>query len=162
MIPTLEDQLKDLLSSIKLRLRDYKSLNELLADEETNEKMLAEYIRQAVDDFNGIPPILNHAYSWSNMPNRTLFIELIVAITLESVGILDLRNNVTIRDGGVVANPHAKGTTLLQIARTLRAGLDAKITRLKTALNIQGSGDIGNYEQSMGVLVSWINARDLM
>ena len=157
----LKAQLRALLRSIRARLRDYPSVNELLVDGiETSDKLLAEYISQVVDYFNGLPPPLSRQYSWADFPNRSLLIDGVIALVLQSVGHSDVRNFMPSVDGGATVTPHQKGTLLVQQGIGLWQQVTAQMQNLRLSLNANVEPiSVGSYELAMEELYQLIGGR---
>ena len=154
-----QEQLQYYLDQIRTRLRDYAELNELVEGEESPDRVIAQYLVQAIDWFNGTPPQLSVFYSWFNFPNRTLLIDITMVYILESLAILDMRNLLPINDGSGVASPHQKGQALWNIAQAMRARVMQETTALKRSLAITASpvttGDYLTHMQFLYAYIGW-------
>jgi hypothetical protein len=56
-IPGVSDTTKAFVQAVRLYLRDFAELNRLIAGEETNDRMIAWSVFDALSNFNGTPPI---------------------------------------------------------------------------------------------------------
>jgi len=106
-----EQSLSVLVQSLRIFLRDHPSLNRLIKDEETSDRFLAWALVDALDDINNSPPPLS--YTLDGFPYPHLLIRGAVITVLESVGILQTRNQLNYTDGGIRVSVSDK-TPLLQ------------------------------------------------
>jgi hypothetical protein len=152
-----QEQLQYYLDQVRARLRDYAELNRLVEVVESPDKVVAKFLVQAIDWFNGTPPALSVYYSWADFPNRTLLIDITLMYILESVALLDIRNLLPINDGSGVASPHQKGQALWGIAQQLRARVLQETTLLKRSLALrEAPTSSGDYLTAMQFLYTYI------
>ena len=148
---------KQYLVQVRARLRDYPELNELLEDTESSDKLIAMFMIQALDWFNGTPPFLDRNYSWVDFPNRTLLIDMVLVPILESVAFLDARNSVPVNDGTAIASPHQKAPMIWNMAQSMRARILRDVKELKRSLSmVEMRGSQGDYDIGMQYLYGFV------
>ena len=109
--PTTDQAINTLVQTLRGYLRDHPELNRLLKDEETGDRMLAWALIDALDDINNTPPPLT--YALASFPYPHLLIRGALITVLESVGLLQTRNQLSYSDGGIQVSVSEK-TPLLQ------------------------------------------------
>tara|TARA_Y100000114_G_scaffold157273_1_gene188688 strand:- start:3628 stop:4158 length:531 start_codon:yes stop_codon:yes gene_type:complete len=133
---------KKLLSTIALvraKLRDYPELNRLIEGRETSDKEIAFAIMEAIDDFNTTPPLIG-SYNLESFPSMSLLIRGTIINILESVGLLQTRNQMSYSDGqGVGVGISDKTPLLLNWIQLYQGQYEQKKFRLKQALNLGGA-----------------------
>jgi len=137
---------------VRLFMRDVPHLNRLIVGEESNDRMIAWAIADTLDDFNVSPPLLQQQFSleWfipnPDMAQRNSFssngsgFSLIrfgaVANLLESVNILQVRNELDFRDGDVTTVTSRRYPQLSGLVSYYRNLYESKKDKYKVALNI--------------------------
>jgi len=100
---------------VRLFMRDYAELNRLVEGEESNDRMIAFAVYDALSDFNSTPPFIG-TYGFTefmtNNWHHPLMLKTCVCL-MESVGILQTRNHLPFSDGGLNVSVSDK-TPLLQ------------------------------------------------
>ena len=135
----LPKYLRDLIHLIRAKLRDYPELNRLIAGHESSDKQIALAMLEAVDDWNTTPPLLD-AVSIEGFPSTSLLINGTVIYLIESVGLLQTRNQMSYSDGqGVQVSVSDKTPMLLQWLSLFRSQYEQKKMRLKQAINLRDS-----------------------
>ena len=135
-IPGASQRLNEVVAMIRLYLRDFPELNRLISGEETSDRMIAWSVVDALDDFNSTPPFIG-SYGLTNFPSTSLLREGAVIRVLESVGLLQLRNQMNYSDGGITVSVSDKSSFLMNWIQMLRASYEQKKTRIKSSLNIE-------------------------
>ena len=142
---------------IRLYLRDFPELNRLISGEETSDRMIAWAVVDALDDFNSTPPFIG-SYGLKNFPSVSLLREGAVIRILESVGLLQLRNQMNYSDGGITVSVSDKAQFLMSWINMLRGSYEQKKTRIKSSMNVElafeGSGVHSEYFVINGVYLS--------
>jgi hypothetical protein len=142
---------------IRLYLRDFPELNRLISGEETSDRMIAWSVVDTLDDFNSSPPFIG-SYGLRNFPSTSLLREGAVIRVLESVGLLQLRNQMNYSDGGITVSISDKSQFLMQWITMLRGSYEQKKTRIKASINVEmafsGSGVFSEYFVINGVYFS--------
>lgn len=135
----LPKNLLPLVKLIRAKLRDYPELNRLVAGQETSDREIAFAIMEAVDDFNNTPPLIEN-YTLDTFPSPSLLIRGAIINILESVALLQTRNQMTYSDGqGIQVGVSDKAPMLMSWINLFTQQYEAKKARLKQALNLRGA-----------------------
>jgi hypothetical protein len=135
-------QIEDVIQAVRLFMRDFPQFNRLIEGEESNDRMIAFALVDAVDEFNNSPPLLG-PFDLSTFPSIHLLIRMTVASLLDSVVLLNSRNYLQYHDGGGTFSTSASNVQMLMNwANMLKSTNAQKIRQLKIAINIQGA--LGN------------------
>lgn len=116
-------------------LRDQPELNRLIDGEETSDRMIAWAVIDALDLINNTPPFIG-TYTCASFPMRSLLMRGTVISILESVGLLQMRNQISYSDGGITVSASDKAPMIMQWIQMLRASFDDRLNRWKVATNI--------------------------
>ena len=138
------------ISEVRSYLRDFSELNQLIAGEETSDRMIQYCICLAIDEFNVLPPL--SGYNVADFPSRSILLHLTVCHILTSVGILKSRNRLTYSDSGFTVDTETQDDRYARWITLIRSQLNAQIRQLKTALNIADG-----YGASLGSEYGWIH-----
>lgn len=125
--------------------RDHAELNRLIAGQETNDRMIAWAVLDAISIFNGTPHFTN--LSLEDLLGRNqhfLVLRLTVITLLESVGLLQTRNHINYSNGGLNVGVNDKTPLILQWLQYFKASTMEMMQRVKVALNIEGILGPGN------------------
>lgn len=139
--PTTNQAVNILVQSLRNYLRDHPSLNRLIGSEETSDRFLAWALFDALDDINNTPPPLT--YSLATFPYPHLLIRGAVVTVLESVGILQTRNQLSYSDGGIQVSVSEKTPLLQAWINLFQSRYEQKKIQWKISQNI--SQALGNY-----------------
>ena len=135
----LPHKLLDTISLIRAKMRDYPELNRLIEGRETSDREIAFAIMETIDDFNSTPPLIA-GFSIESFPSVSLLIRGSIINIIESVGLLQTRNQMSYSDGqGVQVSVSDKAPMLMQWANLFKSQYEQKKFRLKQALNLQGA-----------------------
>jgi len=139
---TVSRTVEDIVQAVRLYMRDFPALNRLIEGKESNDRMIAFAVVDAIDLYNATPPLIGSVEP-STFPSIHLLIRLVAACVLESVIMLSGRNYLSYSDGGGVASTSESNLPLVtQFYNMLFASNAQKMRTLKIALNIQGA--LGN------------------
>lgn len=142
---------------VRLYLRDFPELNRLIDGEETSNRMIAWAVADTLDDWNTTPPFIGDA-SLENFPSLSLLREGTVILVLESVGLLQTRNQLSYSDGGISVQVSNKAPLLLQWIQLFRGSYERKKDRMKASMNIEqgmaGTGTFSEYFVINGIYLS--------
>tara|TARA_B100000886_G_C20408326_1_gene485847 strand:+ start:1424 stop:1954 length:531 start_codon:yes stop_codon:yes gene_type:complete len=146
---SIPPKLLDAIALVRAKLRDFPELNRLIEGRETSDREIAFAIVDAIDDFNTTPPLLG-SYTIENFPSMSLLIRGAIINVLESVGLLQTRNQMSYSDGqGVGVGISDKAPLLLNWIQLYQGQYEQKKFRLKQALNLgnalNGSGVPSEY-----------------
>mgnify|MGYP001157124239 CR=1 FL=1 len=135
-----QQELDLFVSEVRGYLRDYPELNRLIDGEETSDRMIAWSIIDALDDINNTPPFIGN-YTCANFPYRSLLLRATVISILESVGILQTRNQLNYSDGGIQVGVSDKTPLIFQWLQMLRMSYESKLSKWKISMNISQALD---------------------
>lgn len=156
-LPNASRRMNEMIAIIRLYLRDFPELNRLIRGEETSNRMIAWAIVDALDDWNSTPPFIGDA-SLDRFPSVSLLREGAVIRILESVGLLQTRNQLQYSDGGLSVSVSDKAPLLLQWISMFRNAYEQKKNRMKASMNIEqamaGTGTFSEYFVINGIYLS--------
>lgn len=156
-LPSASARMNELVAMIRMYLRDFPELNRLIKGEETSNRMIAWAIIDALDDWNTTPPFIGTA-SLTNFPSVSLLREGAVIRILESVGLLQTRNQLDYSDGGISVRVSNKAPQLMQWIGMFRSSYERKKDRMKASMNIEmgmaGTGTFSEYFVINGIYLS--------
>jgi hypothetical protein len=145
----LPKRLSAMIALVRAKMRDYPELNRLVEGHETSDRQIAFALAETVDDFNMTPPLIGN-YSIENFPSTSLLLRGAIIAILESVGLLQTRNQMNYSDGqGVQVGVSDKAPMLMSWLNMFVSSYEQKKFRLKQALNLNsaltGSGVPSEY-----------------
>jgi len=133
---------------VRQYMRDFPELNRLIDGEESSDRMIAWAAIDALDDINNTPPLIG-AYTIESFPYRSLLLRGTVIAVLESVGLLQTRNQINYNDGGIQVSASDKAPMIMQWINMLRGTYEQKKQQYKIAVNIstafEGSAILSDY-----------------
>lgn len=134
-IPEAQLKLNELVNQVRLFIRDYAELNRLIDGVENSPRQIVWAIFDTLDDFNTTPPFtFFHLFAF---PSRSLFIRGVVCSLLESVGLLQTRNQLSFTDGGIQVGISDKTPLIQSWLQVFRNAYEEKKMRVKVAINIE-------------------------
>lgn len=149
--------MNQIVAMVRLYLRDFPELNRLIKGEETSNRMIAWAVIDTLDDWNTTPPFIGDA-SLDSFPSMSLLREGTVIRVLESVGLLQTRNQLQYSDGGISVSVSDKGPMLMQWINMFRQSYQQKRDRMKASMNIEqgmsGTGTFTEYFVINGIYMS--------
>lgn len=145
----LPKKLAGIISLVRAKMRDYPELNRLIEGHETSDRQIAFALIEAVDDFNTTPPLIG-SYTIESFPSVSLLVRGAIINIIESVGLLQTRNQMSYSDGqGVQVSVSDKAPMLMSWLNLFVGQYEQKKFRLKQALNLNsalnGSGVPSEY-----------------
>lgn len=147
-IPNASARMNEMVAYVRLYMRDFPELNRLTQGYENSPRMIAWAIVDCIDDWNATPPLIG-AVSLSSFPSKHLLCRGTVIALLESVGLLQMRNQLTFSDGGITVSVNDKAPMIMQWLGMMKASYEDKKTRLKSSLNVEmamnGAGHFSEY-----------------
>ena len=139
-IPGLSDQFNAFIHMMRLWMRDYPQLNRLIRGVEHSNRLIAWAVLDFLSDFNMSPPPLGQYtieqildLGYSSLARRGTAIALI-----ESVGLLQTRNQLNFSDGGINVGISDKTPQLMNWLNMFQSKYEQDKTKVKISLNIQG------------------------
>lgn len=147
-LPSASARMNEMISYVRTYMRDFPELNRLTAGYESSPRMIAWAIVDALDDWNTTPPFIGRA-SISNFPSSSLLCRGAAISLLESVGLLQMRNQLTFSDGGITVSVNDKAPMIMQWLSMMKAQYEDKKSRMKASMNIEmamdGAGNLSEY-----------------
>ena len=138
----------ELVSMMRMYLRDYPHLNRLIEGEETSDRMIAWAILDAIQDFNTTPPFIGNI-GIKSLVSIPMLRDKVICTILESLYILQTRNQVNYSDGGISFSISDKGQALYSFIQLLQQRYDMKVAKMKASLNVEmamtGEGVLSEY-----------------
>ena len=120
----------------------------MIEGEETSDRLIAWSVIDALDDINNTPP-LYATYTVETFPFRSLLLRGTVLTILESVGLLQTRNQLNFTDGGISVAVSDKAPMIMNWIQMLRSSYEQKKQQYKIAMNIshafEGSAVLSDY-----------------
>jgi hypothetical protein len=140
-------------------MRDHAELNRLIAGQETNDRLIAWAVLDALSVFNGTPHLTNMSLDDLLQRNQhSLMLRLTVITLLESVGLLQTRNHINYSNGGLNVGVNDKTPLILQWLQYYQASTKQLMSQVKVALNIEGmlgSGGSGVHSELWAINQSY-------
>jgi hypothetical protein len=160
-IPGMTEATKVFVQTVRMYLRDYAELNRLIAGEETNDRMIAWAVLDALSNFNGTPPIT--AYSIEELFERQqqhLLLRMTVEAIIESVGLLQTRNHLNYSTGGINVGVNDKTPMLMNWLQYFKSFTAQKLQASKVAFNVEsilGAGQVGIHSEYWAVNATYLS-----
>jgi hypothetical protein len=127
------------IATVRAKMRDYPELNRLTDGKESSDREIAMALLLALDDYNNTPPLLDRA-TLVNFPSKSLLIDGAIIQLLESLGLLQTRNQMQYSDGqGVVSSVSEKPQMIMQWLNLFKGTHEQKKLRVKMAINLNGA-----------------------
>ena len=159
-IEHLSDAMKTMIQVVREYLRDHAELNRLVAGQETNNRMIAWAILDALSLFNGTPHLTNYSLEeLLAMNQHYLLVRLATISVLESVGLLQTRNHINYSDGGLNVGVNDKTPLIMNWLQYFQASALQKLQQVKVALNISsilGPDSCGVHSEYWSVNFSYL------
>jgi hypothetical protein len=119
--------------------RDHPELNRLVSGQESNDRLIAWAILDAISVFNGTPHFTQFSLDDLLQKNQhSLVLRLTVITLLESVGLLQTRNHINYSNGGLNVGVNDKTPLIMQWLQYFKASTMELMQRVKVAINIEG------------------------
>ncbi len=138
-IPGLSAQFNAFIHVMRLWMRDYPQLNRLIRGVEHSNRLIAWAVLDfLLSDFNSTPPPLGQFtleqlldLGYTSLARRGTAIALI-----ESVGLLQTRNQLNFSDGGINVGISDKTPQLMQWLNMFQSKYEQDKTKIKISMNI--------------------------
>ena len=138
-IPGLSDQFNGFIHMMRLWMRDHPHLNRLIRGVESSNRLIAWAVLDFLSDFGQTPPPLGFyplerllELGYQNLCRHGTVIALI-----ESVGLLQTRNQLNFSDGGINVGISDKTPQLQAWLQIFKTKYEQDKIKIKIALNIQ-------------------------
>jgi len=138
-IPGASREFNAYVGMIRQFIRDFPELNRLISGEESSSRMIGWAVVDAIEEFNGTPPIIG-VYTFSDLMSLSqgsLLRKGAVVNLLMSVGILQTRNQLPFSDGGLNVQVSDKTPLLQSWIQLLGRQWEMGINRVKAQLNVE-------------------------
>lgn len=148
--------LRSFVTIVRSYMRDMPELNRLTQGEESSNRMIAWAILDALDDFNTTGHLTN--YQLHNFPSQSVLLRGTVITLLESIGLLQTRNQLTFSDGGIQVGISDKSPLIMSWIQMFKGSYEKRKADLKIVLNIEsawGGGVSSEYAWLNGFYGSW-------
>jgi hypothetical protein len=137
-ISNLSPATRSFVQVVRDYMRDHPELNRLTAGQESNDRLIAWAIMDAMAYFNGTPPIGNTTLEMLLQRNQhSLLLRLTTITLLESVGLLQTRNHINYSNGGLNVGVNDKTPLIMNWLQYYKSTTDQLLTRVKVAMNIE-------------------------
>jgi hypothetical protein len=160
-IPGMTETTKVFVQTVRLYLRDYAELNRLIAGEETNDRMIAWAVLDALSNFNGTPPITTFTLEdLFERQQKHLMLRLTVEAVIESVGLLQTRNHINYSTGGLNVGINDKTPLLMNWLQYFKSFTAQKMQQVKVAFNIEsilGPSNVGIHSEYWAVNATYLS-----
>lgn len=149
-VQSTSDVFDSFVLSVRYFLRDFRELNRIVKGEEHSNRMIAFAVEDFLSDFAGTPPLLGYftIEDLCRMHMQSLAIRGTCITLLQSVGMLQTRNQLTFSDGGISVSVSDKSPLLMQWIRDFQNKYEQQKTQVKISLNIaQLFGNMGVHSE---------------
>lgn len=136
-IPSAELELNAFVAQVRAFMRDYPELNRLIAGEESSNRQIVWAVFDALDDYNSTPPFSGNTIR--TFPSKSLLVRATVLSLLESIGLLQTRNQLSFSDGGLQVGVSDKTPFIQSWIQLFRNSYEEKKMRMKVAINIESA-----------------------
>ena len=141
-VARISDSMQSFVVLVRDYLRDHPELNRLTDGEESSDRMIAWAICDAVSQFNGTPHLTRYTFDeLMRLSQQHLLMRMTVVAILESVMLLQNRNNLSYTAGGTSVAVSDKAPMLNSFTRYYKASTDQLLQRVKVSLNISEALD---------------------
>ena len=159
-IPTATARMNEMVQYVRTYTRDFPELNRLCQGYESSPRMIAWAIIDALDDWNTTPPFLG-SVDITNFPSRHLLCRGAVISLVESVALLQMRNQISFSDGGISVSVNDKAPMLMQWINMMKGSYEDKKVKMKSSMNIEmamdGTGHSSEYASVNGTYLLGLN-----
>lgn len=138
-IPGISQTTINFVKMVRQFMRDQPQLNRLVAGEESNDRQILWAILDALSDFNGTPPLIGN-FDLDTLIARNqqyLLLRMTVCSLIESVGLLQTRNQFNYNNGNFSVAVNDKTPLLLQWLQLFRANIEQRKVQVKVSWNIE-------------------------
>ena len=140
-IPGMTPAFRAFVDTVRMYHRDHAALNRLVVGQETNDRIIAWAIVDAVSALNGTPPFLTpmSLEGWLQSNQHYLLVRMATVSILESLMLLSARNQLNYSTGGSNVGINDKAPLYLNMLQYFKASVDQEKVRVKVAMNIAGA-----------------------
>jgi hypothetical protein len=159
-IPNMSEDFRNFVYTVRTYTRDYPELNRLIRGEESTDRQIAWAILDALEDFNGTPPIMTLTLDYLlKRHQHSLLLRMTVITLIESVGLLQTRNHLNYSDGGINVGVNDKTPLLMNWLNYYKSTTEQMKQRVKVAFNIEsilGPGNSGVHSELWSINSTFI------
>jgi len=126
------------IQTVRLFMRDHAQLNRLIKGQEHSDRMIAWGVLDFLSDFSSTPPNLGY-YTLEelfNMHYQSFALRGTAVALMQSVGILQTRNQLQFSDGGISVGVSDKAPMLMQWISQFQNKYEQEKIQKKVSLNI--------------------------
>lgn len=160
-IPGMGEDTRVFIQTVRMYMRDFAELNRLIAGEETNDRMIAWAVLDALSNFNGTPPITSYSLeALFEKQQHHLMMRLTVEAIIESVGLLQTRNHINYSTGGLNVGINDKTPLLMNWLQYYKSFTAQKLQQVKVAFNIEsilGPNNVGIHSEYWAVNSTYLS-----
>lgn len=136
-LPSSNLELNTFVAQVRSFMRDYPELNRLISGVESSNRQIVWAVYDALDDFNTSPPFT--AFSLASFPSKSMLVRGTVISLLESIGLLQTRNQLTFSDGGLQVGISDKTPFIQSWLQLFGNKYEEKKMKLKVSYNIESA-----------------------
>ena len=130
-----QQSLARFVTQVRHYMRDFPELNRLIDGVETSDRLIAWAVIDTLDDIANTPPLLGF-YSIDTFPYKHLLMRGTVISILESVGLLQTRNQLSYSDGSISVQASDKAPMIMQWIGMFRSTYEQKKKDFKISMNL--------------------------
>lgn len=161
-IQGLSPAMQAFVQTVRLYTRDFAQLNRLIAGEESNDRIVAWAVMDAMADFNGTPPWIGNwtIETFMQKSQQSLLLRMTTITLLESVGLLQTRNHINYSNGGINVGINDKTPLIMQWLQYFKGSTEQMKQRVKVAANIEailGPNNAGVHSELFAVNASYLS-----
>lgn len=134
----MSETFNSFIQTVRYFLRDFPQLNRIVKGEEHSNRMIAFAVLDFLSDFASTPPLIGY-YTLEDicsMHMQSVALRGTVITLLQSVGMLQTRNQLNFSDGGISVGISDKSPLLMQWIRDFQTKYEQQKTQIKVSLNI--------------------------
>jgi len=137
-IPGMSAMSRAFIQMTRNYLRDFPELNRLTAGVENTDRQIAWAILDALSDFNGTPPFLGTTSleGMLGMNQQALLLRMTCCSLIESVGLLQTRNQINYTNGNITVGINDKTPQLMGWLQKFQSTTEQMKLKVKVAMNI--------------------------
>lgn len=148
-----------LILQVRTLLQDYAQTNELFNGQEVTDDLIAKYIVDTIDDWNGTPPVLLHMVSTEDLMAvkkyqavRRWIIDMAAARVLRVLVIKHAKQDIPFTAGNVNVQPHSVWRNLETIYQAIKAEYDNNKAQFKLSENMNNCYGVSHTELWDGMI----------
>ena len=155
-IPDAHLRLEQMISYIRMFMRDYPETNRLIKGVENSNRQIVFAMLMAIDNFNTSPPFTR--FGLKSFPSMELLVNGAVIQLIKGVGLLQTRNHISFSDGGLQVGLNDKTPFLQSWLQAFQTDYESRKSERKRAINIEsswGGGVLSEYAMVNSFYGDW-------